>query len=89
MVRQNAIEILRAHRIDPAGDQIADRCFVNSCSYRPPAVAKLIVRGQCRLTKRPDSSPVKRRDGESADMARMIFVPSPGITLTRPARIAA
>ena len=43
---------------------------------------------QCLLTKRPDSSPVKRRDGESADMARMILVPTPGITLTRPARIA-
>ena len=44
---------------------------------------------QCLLTKRPDNSPVKRRDGESADIARMIFVPTPGITLTRPARIAA
>lgn len=43
---------------------------------------------QCRLTKRPETAAVKRRDGESADMARMILVPSPGITLTRPARIA-
>jgi hypothetical protein len=41
------------------------------------------------LTKRPDISPVKRRDGESADTALMIFVPTPGITVTRPARIAA
>ena len=43
---------------------------------------------QCRLTKRPEREAVNRRDGESADITRMTFVPSPGTTLTRPARIA-
>ena len=33
---------------------------------------------QCRLTKRPEREAVNRRDGESADITRMTFVPSPG-----------
>ncbi len=85
MIDHNTFEVLCLYRLDPTREHVADFGLV--IHRHSPRI--WFIATQCLLTKRPDNSAVRRRDGESADIARMIFVPTPGITLTRPARIAA